>query len=57
MLLKNYMYLSLLANTEFKQEHPQWFLEHTTIFYSKNQKEKPSALYIYMYVGVSSGWL
>lgn len=44
MLLKNSMYLSPLANTEFKQEHPQWFLEHTSIFYSKNHKGKPSAL-------------
>lgn len=44
MWLKNSMYLSLLANTEFKQEHPQWFLEHTSIFYSKNHKGKPSAL-------------
>lgn len=56
-LLKNSMYLSLLANTEFKQEHPQWFLEHTSIFYSKNHKDKPSALQTYMYLCVSFGWL
>lgn len=54
-LLKNSMYLSLLANTEFKQEHPQWLPEHTSIFYSKNHKDKPSALQTYMYLCVSFG--